>query len=199
MIAHLKGTVERVDSEFVVVDVQGIGFQVFMPYGSLIEISEIGKHVTLLTKYIVREDSVALYGFQNTDELTVFEYLLSIQGIGPKAALNVLSTFTPYQLKDIVGREDFHSLTAVPGIGKKTAQRMVIDLSEKLKKFAPLQKDVKGPIKKDLFAEAKEALSGLGFSVNEIEGALRSIRSQEENVNSVQDLIRSAMKIIKDE
>ncbi len=199
MIAHLRGNVDRITHEYVVVDVHGVGFQVFMPYGSLVSIVEDGKPITLLTKYVVREDSVALYGFLKQDELVVFEYLLGIQGIGPKAAMNVLSAFSPAHLKDIVLQEDYHALTAVSGIGKKTAQRMVIDLLEKMKKFLPQEDAGYKAAGKDFFQEAKEALSELGFSSSEIDKALRTVRSQVDAVGSVQDILRIAMKLIKDE
>ena len=199
MIAHLTGSVARIASDHMVVDVQGVGFQVFMPYNTLVSISEVGRQVTLMTKYVVREDSVSLYGFLTLDELSVFEYLLGIQGIGPKAAINVLSTFSPVHLKEIVSREDFQALTAVSGIGKKTAQRMVIDLAEKMKQFVPQGEPVSTTVSRDLFNEAKEALAELGFSGTEIDKALREVRSQVKDNDSVQDVLRIAMKIIKDD
>ena len=199
MIAHLKGNVDKITSDYVVIDVQGVGFQVFMPYGSIVSIPQEGKQITLLTKYVVREDSVALYGFLTQDELIVFEYLLGIQGIGPKAAMSVLSTFSPGHLKDVISQEDYHALTTVAGIGKKTAQRMVIDLSEKMKKFMPQGDPGPRAAGKDIFSEAKEALSELGFSSNEIDKALRVVRSQADDADSVQDILRVAMKLIKGE
>ncbi len=201
MIAYIKGDVFEISTEYVVLDVNQIGYKVYMPYRSLVSLPPKGESILVHTYFYVREDIMALYGFMGKEELDAFELLLEIPKIGPKVALGILSTYDPSQLKSIIVNEDVPSLTAIPGIGKKTGQRMVLELAEKMKKFMPQAavKDREGIPADDIFIEAKEALSVLGYSDKEIDEALRQLKKEEKDHSTSEELIRRAMRYIKGE
>ena len=131
MIAFIKGTAAYVDTEGVIIDNQGIGYQVKTP-SSIVEKVSVGDQVMLHTHLYVREDMLALYGFLSKEELHTFQVLLGVNGIGPKAALSVLSTMTVSQLYYAVFSEDSKSISKTPGIGPKGAKRMIMELKDKL-------------------------------------------------------------------
>lgn len=132
MIAQLTGTVVRTASPVVVLDVHGVGYKVFVPLSALEKLPPAGESVTLVTHLLVREDDLSLYGFLEEVEQRVFELLLTVSGVGPKAALALLSALGGDGLAQAVSAEDVRSLTKVPGVGAKTAQRLVLELKEKL-------------------------------------------------------------------
>jgi Holliday junction DNA helicase RuvA len=132
MIAQLKGTVARSTAAFVVLDVNGVGYRVNVPVTVLETLPEPGGELTLVTHMIVREDDISLYGFRDDIELRVFEMLLSVTGIGPKVALGLLSALPAGDLAQAIGSEDVRTLVKVPGVGAKTAQRMVLELRDKV-------------------------------------------------------------------
>lgn len=132
MIAQLTGVVAQTASPFVVLDVHGVGYRVAVPLSVLERLPPQGESVTLVTHLLVREDDLSLYGFLDDLELQVFLLLLTVSGVGPKAALALLSALGGAGLARAVSSEDVRSLTKVPGIGAKTAQRLVLELKEKL-------------------------------------------------------------------
>lgn len=134
MIAQLTGSVARVadTTGYVVLDVNGVGYRVAVPVPVLVSLPAVGEKVTLVTHLIVREDDLSLYGFSDESELRVFELLLTVSGVGPKVALALLSALTASDLAQAVASEDVRTLTRVPGVGAKTAQRMVLELRDKL-------------------------------------------------------------------
>jgi Holliday junction DNA helicase RuvA len=132
LIAQLRGTVARTAGSAVVLDVNGVGYKVNVPVSVLQTLpAEPDKAVTLVTATLVREDDISLYGFANEQELAAFELLLTVSGIGPKAALTLLSAMTAGDVARAVSSGDVRTLTRVPGVGPKTAQRMVLELKEK--------------------------------------------------------------------
>ncbi len=132
MIASLHGVLESLGSDGVVVNVNGIGFRVFLPTSALSSLSGVGKEVHLHTYLHLREDNVALYGFASPDELRLFQTLLSVSGLGPKLALAMLSTLSLEQLALAIAGGNADLLTTVPGIGKKTASRVILELKDKV-------------------------------------------------------------------
>ncbi len=132
MIASLHGVLESLGSDCAIINVTGIGFQVYMPTSTLSTLGAIGKEVHLHTHLHLREDSVTLYGFASTEELELFQILLSVSGIGPKLALATLSTMSVEQVSMAIATGNIDLLTAVPGIGKKTAQRLILELKDKI-------------------------------------------------------------------
>ncbi len=132
MIARLQGKLEAIAADSVIVNVNGVGFQVFLPTSTLSTIGNIGKEVKLYTHLHVREDILALYGFGSADELRLFQILTSVSGIGPKLGLSMLSAMNTDQLTMAIATGNADLLTTVPGIGKKIASRIVLELKDKI-------------------------------------------------------------------
>ena len=132
MIASLYGRLESLGSDSAIITVNGIGFQVYMPTSTLSTMGTIGKEVHLHTCLVLREDSVALYGFAETEERELFQTLMSVSGVGPKLALATLSTMSVEQVSTAIATGSVDLLTVVPGIGKKTAERLILELKDKI-------------------------------------------------------------------
>lgn len=133
MIAQLTGTVARTIGNLVILDVNGVGYRVAVPVSVLGQLPDVGtEKVTLITHLQVREDDLSLYGFLDDTNLKVFELLLTVSGVGPKVALGLLSALSAEELAQAVAANDVRTLTRVPGVGARTAQRIVLDLKEKL-------------------------------------------------------------------
>jgi len=132
MIAGLHGKLESVGSDWAIIDVGGIGFQVYMPTSTLSTLGAIGEEVKLYTHLHLREDNATLYGFGSTDELGLFQNLINVSGLGPKLALAMLSTMSVEKLTMAIATGSTDLLTMTPGIGKKVAERLILELKEKL-------------------------------------------------------------------
>ena len=128
MISFLRGTVAGRTASSALIDVNGVGFEVFMSYSSLAKLPEQGFPVTVLTYMQVREDAMSLYGFLSENEKDLFEKLIAVGGIGPKVALSALSYFTPSELIAAIASQDVSKVSKIPGVGKKTAQRIILEL-----------------------------------------------------------------------
>ncbi|HVK02749.1 MAG TPA: Holliday junction branch migration protein RuvA [Armatimonadaceae bacterium] len=131
MIAQLRGNVARSAGSFIVLDVGGVGYKIFVPVTVLESLPEPGQPVTLHTHTLVREDDLSLYGFLAEIDLEAFELLLTVSGVGPKAALALLSAMTAEDLAQAIAADDVRTITRTPGIGPKTAQRMLLELRDK--------------------------------------------------------------------
>ena len=132
MIAGLHGKVESVGSDWAIIDVGGIGFQVYMPTSTLSTLGAIGEDVKLYTHLHLREDNATLYGFASTDELGLFQSLINVSGLGPKLALAMLSAMNVERLTMAIATGSTDLLTVIPGIGKKMAERLLLELKEKI-------------------------------------------------------------------
>jgi holliday junction DNA helicase RuvA len=168
MIAKLKGKIDYLQEKFVVLDIAGIGYKVFVtPYTS----GKIAgkEELELFTHTHLREDSLDLYGFLSLEELEMFELLLSITGVGPKAGLGILTVATPKTIRTAVLNEDASLLTKVSGIGKKTAERIILELGNKIADLSQGEKD-----EAVLDSDAIEALLGMGYSMVEAREVLKS-------------------------
>ena len=132
MIAGLHGKLESVGSDWAIIDVGGIGFQVYMPTSTLSSMGAIGEEVKLYTHLHLREDNATLYGFASTDELGLFQSLIGVSGLGPKLALAMLSAMNVEKLTMAIATGSTDLLTVVPGIGKKMAERLILELKEKI-------------------------------------------------------------------
>ena len=133
MFAYIKGTLEEKLNNYVVVETMGIGYKIFMSGNAIYQIGEVGEIVKVHTHYHVREDDISIYGFLNNEELKMFELLLSVSGIGAKSAITMLSSISPSEFAMSIITNDISKLTKVPGIGPKSAQRIVLELKDKLK------------------------------------------------------------------
>lgn len=171
MIASVRGTVALKDDDSVVIEVGGIGVDIFASRIALEQCRE-GDDVFLLTRLIVREDSLTLYGFANMPERDLFDVLIKINGVGPKLAMTILSTLSIDNLRQAIANERVEMITRVPGIGKKTAQKIMLELKDKL----PVGLDA-FPVGgfDDVNADVMEALVTLGYSVVEAQMAIQSL------------------------
>lgn len=185
MIAHLQGRIVRTAPDHVVVDVNGVGYRVLVPASTRERLPPAGREVLLHTSLQVREDSLNLYGFLTPAELELFEALLSVNGIGPRVALGVLSAAPPDQIRRAIALEDTAFLTRLPQVGRKLAQRLVLELRDRLAGSpagaATLPSGGAGEEARDpesrALADAVEALVGLGYSRPVALRALEEVRA----------------------
>ena len=173
MIASLRGTVLERGAGRVVLDVGGVGY-LLQTTSSAARMSVPGEEVTLVTHLNVREDALTLYGFAESAERSMFELLLGVSGVGPKAALAIMSGYAPDQVRRAIATSDHALFTRISGIGKRTAERVVIDLKDKIGAL-PAAEEPMPAAPAGGHTAARDALVGLGMSVNEAEAALRDV------------------------
>ncbi len=171
MIATLRGEISQIEENALVVEVGGVGYRVFVP-APLRGGAKAGESIFLFTHLVVREDAFLLYGFESQSDRELFNILLGVDGVGPKVALSVLSTMTLDAIQRAVFAEEPDVLSRVPGVGKKTAQKMALHLKDKLK---PVDSLSKLAMMSDTDSEVIAALTALGYSVVEAQAALQSI------------------------
>lgn len=197
MIGHLRGRLLRAGAEQVVVDVNGVGYKVTVPASTRSRLPAVGKEVSLHTFLQVREDALTLFGFLEEDEYDLFELMQRVDGVGPRLALAVLSSVNPEGFRRAVLFEDITSLTRIPGVGKKTAQRMVLELKDKLGslKAEDVLPAVAAPAGEPL-GDAIEALVGLGYSRLEAVQALESVRKEHGEQWSLEQWVRLGLRAL---
>ncbi len=188
MISHLRGQIRARGGDFVVLDVSGVGFRVRVPASTLETLGEVGSTAELATHLHVREDDLALFGFATPEELDLFELLLTVSGIGPKAALGILSAAPPATIRAAIAQNNLDVLTGIPGIGKKTAQRLVLELKSKMAGSEAELGEV-SPLDQEVVA----ALVNLGYSAAEAQRAARAVPASEK---LVEDRIRAALRYL---
>lgn len=200
MFAYLKGSLEEKSTNFVVIDVGGVGYKVYMSVSSIEKIGELGNKVKVHTHYHVREDDISLYGFLSNEELKMFELLLSVSGIGAKSAITMLSNITPSAFAVAVISNDIKSLTKIPGVGNKSAQRIVLELKDKLKNEDAISKDgeisdatVESVDSSTNSSDAFAALIMLGYSRPEVNRVIDKIDTKG---LSTEDIIKVALKYL---
>ena len=191
MIASLTGRLAAVEQDAVVVDVGGVGFRVHVPQGLLNECGPLGSTLSLHTHLHVREAELALYGCASEDDLGLFELLLGVSGVGPKVGLALLSTLAADEVRAAIASEQDKVLSRVPGIGSKTAKKIILDLKDKVQ--APGDLVLQPPALSELAVEDEEvlaALTMLGYSVVEAQTALQHVPA---NVRGVEERLRAAL------
>ncbi len=188
MIASLSGTILKIEDASLVVGVGGVGIRVTVPKTVMENVGGIGRSVRLHTHLIVREDALSLYGFETDEDLQLFEVLIGISGIGPKVSLAILSTLSPELLKSAIMREETAVLQRVPGIGKKTADRIMFQLRDKLDLTAV---STSVPLVSDVDADVIDVLTSLGFSIVEAQAALQNIPRE---VKEVDERVQQALQ-----
>ena len=173
MIATLRGALQRVEATSIVLDVGGVGYKIAVPVTVLSALPTVGETTFLHIHFHMRAEEISLYGFLNTDDQKVFELLLSVTGIGPKVALSVLSAMDAELLARTVAADDTRTLMRIPGLGLKTAQRLVLELREKLTALAferrvdQVQTKSSKPASFDIYEDVVDGLVGLGYNRNE--------------------------------
>jgi Holliday junction DNA helicase RuvA len=191
MYAYIKGIVEYKAAEYLVIENQGIGYKIITSLSTLDKV-EIGKEVKIFTYLHVREDIFAMYGFLTPEELRVFELLISVSGIGPKVANSILSSLSPSKFSLSVITADVGALKSVSGVGLKTAQRIILELKDKLKNEQAIEPSVSNILDDSVgnMSEAMSALQVLGYSSNE---AARALKGIDADLN-LEETIRRALK-----
>ncbi len=190
MIARLVGTIAYMSEKYVVIDVSGVGYKVFVSADTIAS-TNIGEKATVWTYTAMRESSLDLYGFQTTDELAFFELLLDVSGIGPKGALGILNVAAIDTLSRAIATGDTGYLTKVSGIGKKTAERIVMELRDKMKARMTEDSGTNHTLRAE--SDIVEALKSLGYSQNEARDALKRVPN---NIESTNARIKEALKIL---
>lgn len=195
MYAYIKGILEVKSTTYVVIDNSGIGYKIYMSSKSIGCIGNIGDTVKVHTHYHVREDDISLYGFISEEELRMFEILINVSGVGVKSALTMLSDITPASFAMAVITDDVERLTKVPGVGKKTAQRLILELKDKLK-----SEDISGETDTEekiqetkVDNDAVTALQVLGYSKREIEQVLEKVDTKD---LCTEETIKMALKYL---
>lgn len=195
MFSYIKGILEVKTTGYVVIDINGLGYKIFMSDTAINKLGEIGQIVKVHTYVKVREDDISIYGFNTNEELRMFELLLSVSGIGAKSAIAILSNISPSSFALAVITNNVGEIKKLPGIGPKTAQRIILELKDKLKTEESIEEDstleLNGAIKEDnKVQEAVSALQVLGYSQKEIEKAMQNV--DKDNL-SVEDIIRKGL------
>lgn len=207
MLAYIKGTLETKMTDYIVIDVGGLGYKVFMSDSGIEKLGNIGDIVKVHTYYKVREDDISIYGFNTLEELRMFELLISVSGVGAKTAMSMLAVCEPTEFALAIISEDIKTLTQIPGIGAKSAQRIILELKDKIKKEQQIQELTKatnningGKTKleekiehEQRIDEAIAALQVLGYNKKEIEKAFDKL--VKDNM-STEELIRKGLSIL---
>ena len=207
MLAYIKGILEMKMTGYIVIDVGGLGYKVFMSDAGIEKIGNIGEQVKVHTFYRVREDDISIYGFNTVEELKVFELLIGVSGVGAKTALAMLATCEPTEFALAVISEDVSTLTGIPGIGPKSAKRIILELKDKITKEQQIE-GINNEIEKqenknnklqdaiqtnNKVSEAIAALQVLGYNKKEIEKAIDKLDKEK---LSVEDLIKKGLIIL---
>ena len=195
MYAYIKGSLEIKTSEYIVVEAYGVGYKIFVPTNAIQKLGEIGTIVKVYTHYHVREDNISLYGFLTLEELRMFELLIGASGVGAKSAPAILANITPSKFALSVITNDIKELTKLPGIGAKSAQRIILELKDKLKTDEALAAENDFEVqtaltKGDNVHEAISALQVLGYPVKD---ATKAVTSFDNSGLSIEEIIKKAL------
>ncbi|MEY8000344.1 Holliday junction branch migration protein RuvA [Clostridium sp. Mt-5] len=194
MYEYIKGIYKGVNRDYIVVENNGIGYKINTSGSTIAKTPKIGENIILYLQQIVREDFIGLYGFLTKEEINMFNILLTINGIGAKAALSLLSISSVNNLKYAIISGDEKNLVRAPGIGKKTAQRIILELKDKVSsdEIMDYKNNFQGFSAGKTISEVTEALEALGYSEKEANGALAAI----DNNNSIEVMIKEALKFL---
>jgi Holliday junction DNA helicase RuvA len=197
MIAQLRGTLVTTGAMDVVIDCAGVGYAVSVPTSTLDSIPAVGNEVTLVTVMTVREDAMQLFGFATSSERDAFLLLTSVNGVGSRTALGILSSISLVELRDRILRNDLVALQRLPGIGKKTAERLVVELRDKIAGLQVLDAPGLAPVPQGTAVdEALAALVSLGYGKSVAEKAIRAVIAAEpEASQSAERLLRKALRV----
>lgn len=204
MISYIRGELCDIEEQKAIVDVNGVGYGIYMPQQALSLLPPMGQQVKIHTYLNIREAAMQLFGFLTKEDLNVFRLLIGVNGIGPKAGLNILSCLSPDELRFAVLSGDAKAISATPGIGKKTAEKLILELKDKLNIEDMLEHAAHGGDSEDLAsgtdtasntmqAEAVQALTALGYGSAE---SLRAVKKSSPECSSVEDILKEALKFL---
>lgn len=196
MIDFVSGKLFSKKPTSAVVDVGGVGYRVDIPTSTFEALPAKGEPVRLITHHHVREDAVLLYGFSTDAERDVFEMMIAVSGVGPKLALAALSAMRPGEIRDRILEGDAAMLTRIPGVGRKTAERMIVELRDRFEKMAPdFEPGAPRSPESTFRADALAALEALGLSRTAADKAVRAVLQANGPVSSAEELIRLALRV----
>ena len=199
MIGRIRGNLVYKQAPLIMVEVGGVGYEIQVPMSTLFQLPELGGQVSLATHFVVREDAQLLYGFIEERDRVLFRQLIKVNGVGPKLALTILSGMDSNSFARCVQRDDIASLVALPGVGKKTAERLLIEMRDKLKDWLaetelPGAGQSGGAVQRvaDVVSDAEGALIALGYKPHEASRMVAAVNN--ESINDSEELIRLALK-----
>jgi Holliday junction DNA helicase RuvA len=193
MIGRLQGEVLSKQAPDLLLDVQGVGYELLVPLNTFFDIPDIGETVTLHTHFVVREDAQQLYGFSQLEERVLFRHLIKVNGVGPKMALAILSGMSASEFSRCVQRDEVATLVKIPGVGKKTAERLLIEMRDKISSI--VDNDSEQPVEQvtqDISLEAESALTALGYRPQDAAKMVNRVAG--EHITNAEELIRAALK-----
>lgn len=198
MYAYFRGKIAAKDPDLVIVEVNGIGYNIRISAGTASLLPSVGEEAKLYTYTSVREDAIALYGFLTKDDLDIFKLLIGVNGIGPRGGQSILSVMSPDELRFAVLSGDAKMIAKAPGIGAKTAQRIILDMRDKVSLEDTLHTDLDdgqtdpGTAVSDSVREAVEALTALGYGATEATRAVKAVKDAEQM--AVEDILKASLK-----
>ena len=195
MIASLKGVLSHKSIDNIIVDVYGIGCSVSVPLGTFYKLPDTGDQVSLVIHTHIAQDSVRLFGFLDHMEKEIFQLLISVSGIGPRLAINILSGISPEDLSGAISDGDLGRLVGIPGVGKKTAERMMFELKDKIAKLVSSQSS-EGTPGRLVREEALSALTNLGYKNNIAKDAVDTVVKESERQLTMEILLTESLKIL---
>ncbi len=195
MIGRLSGVLIEKTAESVLLDVQGVGYELLCPLTTIEKMPKIGENCTLAVKTYVREDQITLFGFNDMRERKLFEELTSVSGIGPKLAVSCLSGLSADQIREAIITANVKNLSSIPGIGKKTAERMVLELRSKFEKSYAVREAVVVGDEGSGIVALQSALKNLGYKEKEIDHVVDQLREKAQTL-SLEELIREALNLL---
>jgi Holliday junction DNA helicase RuvA len=193
MIGRLQGVVLSKQAPDLLLDVQGVGYELLVPLNTFFDIPDIGETVTLHTHFVVREDAQQLYGFSQLEERVLFRHLIKVNGVGPKMALAILSGMSASEFSRCVQRDEVATLVKIPGVGKKTAERLLIEMRDKISSI--VDNGSEQPVEQvtpDISLEAESALTALGYRPQDAAKMVNRVAG--EHITNAEELIRAALK-----
>lgn len=193
MIGRLQGKVLSKQAPDLLLDVQGVGYELLVPLNTFFEIPDIGELVTLHTHFVVREDAQQLFGFSQLEERLLFRHLIKVNGVGPKMALAILSGMSVKEFSRCVQKDEVLTLVKIPGVGKKTAERLLIEMRDKINKITDTSAEAnEEPLTQDISLEAESALIALGYKPQDAAKMVNRVAG--EHITNAEQLIRAALK-----
>lgn len=192
MFAYIEGALANKEVSSVIIDVQGVGYELVVSINSFERLPEVGERVRLLTHFLVREDAQTLFGFLEVEERSLFRLIMKVSGFGAKVSMSVLSSMSPAEFVGLIDAGDTAALTRLPGIGAKSADRLIVELKDKIAGFGTMDGEASLPRSSKNNRDAETALTGLGYKINDV----RKVLSHIDSTQDIASMIRQALQML---
>lgn len=201
MISFIKGIVEDIEEDKIIIDSGNIGYNIFVPSSVINKIGRTGVEVKIYTYLSVREDAMVLFGFLTKEDLKLYKQLITVNGVGPKAGLSILSTFSSEELKLFIMSDDSKAIAKAPGIGSKTASKIILELKDKIDMASDIYIEADGErlagnINSSVKKDAMDALIALGYSSSTAMSAVNAVLKDKPDIDDVSEIIKFSLKYI---